>query len=327
MATQVLVADHPFRGFEPERAVLAPLGVKLLLADGSDDRLVEMARGVQGILVCYAQVDRAVIQAAAAGGCRIVARYGIGYDNVDLDAATEAGMVVTNVPDYCLDEVADHTFALLLAGAREICISERTVRAGGWGLPSSGVHRLAGRTLALVGLGAIGRRVAARAAAFGLAVVVFDPYADRAASPSVRFAERLEDALEDADFISLHAPLTSDTAHIIGAESLSVTKRAPFLINTARGGLVDLDAVCASLDSGLLSGAALDVTEPEPLPEDHRLRDHPRVILTAHSAFYSVEAQDELQRRAAEEVARVLQGEPPANARNPVVLERMGRGS
>jgi D-3-phosphoglycerate dehydrogenase / 2-oxoglutarate reductase len=323
MAGNVLVTDHPFHDFAPERAVLEPLGLDLLVAQtGEEEQLVELARRSAAILVCYARVGDAVIGAAAEGGCKVISRYGIGCDNVDMGAATRAGICVTNVPDYCLDEVADHTIALLLASERAIVRDDMEVRAGGWPLPDREVHRLAGRVLALVGLGAIGRRVAARARAFGLSVVVYDPYAERSSIDGVRWAESLHEALADADVVSLHAPLTDETAHLIDASALAALKRSPLLINTSRGGLVDLDAVVRALEVGQLKGVALDVTEPEPLPAEHPLRDHPRAIITPHTAFHSVESLVELQRRAAEEVARVLSGEQPESLRNPEVLTR-----
>ena len=322
MNGRILVTDHPFDfGFEPELEVLEPLGVELTLADSTDpERLAELARGVDGILVCFAQVPAAVLDVAAEGGCRIVSRYGIGFDNVDLAAATRGGIVVTTVPDYCLGEVADHTLALLLAAARGIDDTSAGVRAGEWELPRRPVHRLAGRRLALIGSGAIGRRVADRARAFGLEIVVYDPYADRSLVPDVQWADTVEEAVADAHFISLHAPLTDDTRHIVGAATLAAARQAPILVNTARGGLVDLDAVAAALDDGTLTAAALAVTDPEPLPADHPFRHDPRVLVTAHSAYHSKEAGRELQRRAAEEVARVLRGEDPQNPRNPDVL-------
>jgi D-3-phosphoglycerate dehydrogenase / 2-oxoglutarate reductase len=319
----VLVTDHPFdRGLDPERAALAPLGVEVLVADSDDPaRLAELAsRGVDGILVCYAQVPEPLIRIAAAGGCRIVSRYGIGYDNVDVAAATRAGVVVTTVPDYCLDEVSDHTLALLLSAARAVDETSAGVRVGLWPVPRRRVHRLAGRTLALIGLGGIGSRVVARAGAFGLEVVAYDPFADPSKSPNIRWVGSIEEAFAAADFISLHAPLTDATRHIVNGGSLAHARRAPILINTARGGLVDLDAVRDALDEGRLTAAALDVTEPEPLPADHPFRRDPRVLITAHTAFRSEESQDELQRRAAEEIARMLRGQSPRNARNPEVL-------
>jgi D-3-phosphoglycerate dehydrogenase len=218
---------------------------------------------------------------------------------------------VTYVPDYCLDEVADHALALLLAFAREVVPAVQETRAGGWSAPKAGIHRLQGRRLALIGVGRIGGRVAARALAFGLRVCAFDPYVESWDLAGVERADTLAAALAEADFVSLHAPLTADNRHLIGTGALRLMKRAPVLINTARGGLVDTDAVTRALLDGRLSGVALDVTEVEPLPQDHPLRSHSRALITPHMAFYSAESEAELKRRAAEEVVRAMRGEPP----------------
>jgi D-3-phosphoglycerate dehydrogenase len=297
---KVLVTDHVFGDLEAERAALAEVGCELELAP--DDDLAAHAAGVDGLLVCFAQVDGSVIDAAA--DCKIIARYGIGVDNVDIEAATRNGIQVTNVPDYCLDEVADHAMALLLAAARGVVGAARGVREGDWSVPQENIHRIAGRRLALIGGGRIGRRVADRARAFGYEVVVYDPYADDS-------VPTIDDAVAEADAVSLHAPLTDETRHIIGSDTLAAMRRRPILVNTSRGGLVDLEAVTRALEEDRLSAVALDVTEPEPLPPDHPLRTHPRAIVTPHMSFYSEEAQAELQRRAVEEVVRALTGEPP----------------
>jgi D-3-phosphoglycerate dehydrogenase len=315
---RVVVTDHVFANLEIERAMLAPLGVEIVEATATDaDTLADLARGADALLVCYAPVPRAVVEAAAEGGVRVIARYGIGYDNVDVEAATEHGIVVTNVPDYCLDEVADHTLALLLASARGIVRGATLVRAGDWKVPHEGIHSLRGRQLALVGLGRIGVRVAERALAFGLRVVAYDPFVTEAPSAAVTLAPSLEAAVADADFVSLHLPMSAQNRHIIGEASIAAMTKAPVVINTSRGGLVDLDAVVAALESGKLSGVALDVTDPEPLPAGHPLRTHPSAIVTPHMAFHSIEAQDELQRRAAEEVVLALRGEPARSPVNP----------
>jgi D-3-phosphoglycerate dehydrogenase / 2-oxoglutarate reductase len=317
MPTRVLITDHPFDDIEPEREVLGPLRVELDIASAPDEAsILSSLHEVRGILVCYAHITAPIIQAAAAGGCRIISRYGIGYDNVDVEAATRAGIVVTTVPDYCLDEVADHTLALLLSHARAVVVGNASVRRGAWVLPDQPVHRLTNRRLALIGLGAIGRRVADRAAGFGLGITVFDPYADRSQLDGVRWVDRIDEAVADADFISLHVPLTEETRHIIDANVFSAMANAPLLINTARGALVDLDAAAHALAHDRLGGLALDVTEPEPLNADHPILEDARVIVTPHTAFHSQESQLELQRRAAEEVARALRGELPQNPRN-----------
>ncbi|HVB76948.1 MAG TPA: C-terminal binding protein [Candidatus Nitrosotalea sp.] len=322
--TRVLVTDHVFGSLDIERSVLEPLGAEVVLAPAADeDTLVRLAAGVDAMLVCYARITEPVV-AAAAGTCRVMARYGIGYDNIPVDRATQAGILVTNVPDYCLDEVADHTMALLLSVGRGVAHAYVGVREGGWAVPQSGIHRLRGRRLALIGTGRIGRRVAERALAFGLEVVGYDPFVTNWDLPQVTRVGSVEEAVAEADFISLHAPMSAENHHLIGAQSIALMRRAPVVVNTSRGGLVDLDACLTGLDSGRLGGVALDVTEVEPLPAGHPLRTHPRAVITPHAAFYSAEAQDELQARAADEVARALKGEAPRCPVNPQVLQAGG---
>jgi D-3-phosphoglycerate dehydrogenase / 2-oxoglutarate reductase len=321
---RVVVTDHVFESLDATRDVLEPLDVELVLAPASDEEtLVGLcAEGVDGLLVCFAAVGRRTVQAAADAGCRVIARYGIGYDNVAVNAATENGIVVTRVPDYCLDEVADHALALLLSAARGVSAGQREVRDGGWTVPRE-VYRLRGRRLALLGVGQIGSRLAQRALALGFEVVGFDPYLEVWPAGVAR-ADSLDEALAEADAISLHVPLTEENRGLIGERAIAVMRRRPIVVNTARGGLVDLDAAIAALDDGRLAALALDVVDPEPLPADHPLRSHERAIITPHMAFFSVEAEQELQRRAAGEVARALGGEP---AEVPVNPEAVGAGA
>jgi D-3-phosphoglycerate dehydrogenase len=320
MSRTVLVTDHVFANLDIERSILEPIGYDVTLADDTGEAaLADAARGATAILACYAKVTEPVIAAAAEAGCRVISRYGVGYDNIDVEAATRRGIVVTYVPDYCLDEVADHTLALLLGLARGVVDADRAVRRGEWAVPHGSIHRLQGRRLAVIGAGGIGRRVIQRARAFGFDVVGFDPYIEDWNVDAAR-ADTLEDAVREADAVSLHVPMTDENHHLIDREAIGVMERAPIIVNTARGPLVDLDAVAEALERGDLSGVALDVTEVEPPPADHPLRRHPRAILTPHMGFYSVEAQAELQRRAAEEVARALAGEPPHRPVNPEVL-------
>ncbi len=321
MATKVLVTDHVFEHLDAERQILEPLGAEVVLADDtSEQALVEAVGDADAILVCFAKLPESVVAAAADAGAKIISRYGIGYDNIDVEAATERGLLVTYVPDYCLDDVADHAIALLLSLARSIVPANLSVREGEWKVPHGTVHRLRGRRLAVIGTGAIGSRVIDRAAGFGIEAVGFDPYVDEWKVPAERAATFAE-AVAGADYISLHVPLTDENHHLIDANSIAAMNRAPIVVNTARGPLVDMDAAVEALDSGRLSGVALDVTETEPPPPDHPLRSHPRAVLTPHMAFYSIEAQAELQRRAAEEVARALRGEAPDRPVNPEVLQ------
>ena len=284
--------------------------------------LVHLASGVSGMLVCYAPITDAILEAASPT-CKVVARYGIGYDNIPTLTATRLGIVVTNVPDYCLDEVADHTLALLLSVARGVAFMDRDVRAGGWNVPHGSINRLQGRRLALLGVGRIGRRVATRAQAFGLRVTAYDPYVKLWDLAGVGRATSLEEALAEADFVTLHTPLTAESRGLIGKKTIAMMHRSPIIVNTARGPLIDLAVATAALEDGRLGGLALDVTDPEPLPADHPLRRHPRALITPHASFYSKEAQDELQRRAADEIALALRGQPPRCPVNPEVLRRV----
>jgi D-3-phosphoglycerate dehydrogenase / 2-oxoglutarate reductase len=323
---RVVVTDHVFTDLELERALLAPLDAEIVVAPSTDaETLAELAREADALIVCYASIPRAVVDAAAEGGVRVIARYGIGYDNVDVEAATERGIIVTNVPDYCLDEVADHTLALLLASARGVMRGAILVRDGDWRVPHEGIHSLRDRQLTLLGLGRIGVKVAERALPFGLRVVAYDPFVSETPLVGVTLAPSLEAAVAEADFVSLHLPMSAENRHLIGNGAIAAMKRSPVLINTSRGGLVDLDAAVAALQEGRLSGVALDVTDPEPLPADHPLRTHPSAIVTPHMAFHSIEAQAELQRRAAEEVARALRGEPARSPVNPAARPPVAR--
>jgi D-3-phosphoglycerate dehydrogenase / 2-oxoglutarate reductase len=320
MAAKVLVTDHVFADLDTERALLESHGVEIVEAPGtSEEELVEAVRGCEAILVCFAKIPASVVAAAAEGGCRIISRYGIGYDNIDVAAATERGLLVTYVPDYCLDEVADHAFALLLSLARGVRQAALSVGEGEWKVPHGAVHRLQGRRLAVIGVGGIGARMVDRARAFGIEPVGFDPYVDEWRVAAER-ATSVAEAVAEADMVSLHVPLTDENRHLIDAESIAGMRRAPIVVNTARGPLVDADAALEALEAGTLGGVGLDVMETEPPPPDHPLRTHPRAVLTPHMAFYSVEAQAELQRRAAEEVARALRGDPPDRPVNPEVV-------
>jgi C-terminal binding protein len=250
--------------------------------------------------------------------CRCIVRAGVGYNNVDRAAAARHGVIVCNVPDYGTEEVADHAILLLLAMARKLLPCDAAIRAGGWDYGTAiGTPRLRGKTLGLVGCGRIGTATALRARAFGLDVVFHDPLVPQGIDKAlgIRRVHRLEELLEQSDFVSLHCYLDHSTRHLIDARALARMRPGAFLINTARGPVVDQEALLVALETGRLAGAGLDVVEREPLDDD-RLRHHPRVILTPHSAFYSVEGFIELRTKAAEEVRRILVGEPP---RNPII--------
>lgn len=317
----VLVTDYTWPSTAPEAEVLARVGARLLEAEtGSEEELLRLAPQADAILTCFKQVPASVVRAGTK--LQVIGRYGIGVDNIPVDEATRLGIPVTNVPAYCLDEVAEHALALLLAGARSVVRYDRAVQADDWSLATGmPVYRVAGRTLAIIGFGKIGRTLARKAAALDLQVVAHDPWVpDEDIRAAGAEPAGLDEALARADFLSLHTPLTEDTQHLLNAERLARIKPGAFVINTARGALIDQEALLAALQSGRVSGAGLDVFVPEHLPAGHALLTQPNVIATPHTAFYSEESVLELERLAAQNVADILSGRRPADVVNPEVL-------
>ena len=322
MSFIVAITDYVFPSLEPEQRVLAPLGVELRLAQcKSEEEIIDLAQEADAVLNCYAKLTARVISELK--HCRIIARYGIGVDNVDLAASTRAKILVTNVPDYCIDEVSDHALALLLALARRVVAADSDVKSGAWDVVAhAGIRRLRGQTLGLVGLGKIAKALTSKVQPLGMKVLVYDPYLEpELVARHGAEAVSLDRLLAEADAISIHVPLSPETRNLIGQRELTRMKPTAFLINTSRGGIVDEQAVAVALKENRLGGAALDVLSPEPPPRDHPLRQAPNVILTPHLAFYSRESVIELQTKAAEEVARALRGESP---RSPVNREVLG---
>jgi D-3-phosphoglycerate dehydrogenase len=316
----VAVADSVFPNLDLARAVVSRAGAELRLApQPTPDSIVATAKEADALLVTYAKITAEMI--GQMKRCRIISRFGIGVDNVDLAAATRDGIVVTKVPDYCIDEVSDHAMALLLSLARKIPFSSARAHAGRWEMPAvAPIHRLRGGTLGLVGFGRIPQLVAPKAKAFGLRVISYDPYVpkavmDQAGVGQVEFAE----LVKTSDYISIHSPLLPETHHLFNADVFRMMKPGALLVNTARGPVVDEAALASALDAKQLAGAALDVLEQEP-PVNSPLFGRENVILTPHTSFYSVESLEELQTKAAEEVVRVLSGEAPRNPVNPEVL-------
>lgn len=324
---KVLVTDYAWADLEVERGILGAAGVELVAApDGEEETLAGLAEGASGILTCWAQTTRRVIEAALPD-LKVVTRYGVGLDNIDVAFATGQGVPVAYVPDYCMVDVAEHTMALLLALSRKVARFDRLVREGAWdiqaGLP---LNRLTGRTLGLVGFGRIAREVASRAGAFGLKVVAFSPSLapERAAEFGVE-AAGLDALLEGSDFVSVHCPSTEATRGLIGAAALARMKPTACLINTSRGDIVDEAALADALESGRIAGAALDVRAQEPPGAGDRLVGLDRAIHTPHAAFYSAESLVELRERAAWETRRVLEGGEPENLVNPEYRKAAGK--
>jgi D-3-phosphoglycerate dehydrogenase len=318
----VVVTDHVFPDLDAESRLLRAAGHELRFEGNlrSSEDVVAIAADADAILNCYAPIPAEVIRGLTR--CRVIARYGIGLDTIDIDEASAHGIVVTNVPDYCIDEVSDHALALILSLVRRVAVLDRSVRAGGWDLaPARPVHRLRGQILGLVGFGRIARRLIEKVAPIGLRPIAYDPFvpAEEIVSAGAEAAD-VDRVLAASDVVSIHAPLMESTRHLIGLAELRGMKPGAFLVNTSRGPLVDLDALGAVRAEGHLGGVGLDVLETEPPdPDDPLLRD-PGVVVTPHAAFYSEEATAEQQRKAAEQVVAALAGELPVYAVNAEAL-------
>jgi D-3-phosphoglycerate dehydrogenase / 2-oxoglutarate reductase len=307
----VLLTDRAWPDDAVERDTIEAAGFRLVSGppDPAPATVIEALVAEHqpaAILTCWAPVSTTAI--ASATGLQVVARMGVGLDNIAVTAATHCGVLVTNVPDYCVEEVSDHAIGLVLAWARGLVAADREVRAGQWDPAASRLRRLSSLTCGVVGFGRIGRVSAAKLRALGARVVASTPAppADTRGVPILG----LDELLASSDVVVLHAPLTVATHHLIGARELALMKPGTLLINVSRGGLVDTEALIASLRAGHLGGAGLDVLEEEPeVPVE--LLEHPSVVITPHIAFSSDTSVVELRRGAAAEVVRVLRGEPP----------------
>jgi D-3-phosphoglycerate dehydrogenase len=323
---KVVVTDYVWESLEVERKLLDGLADIVALKTKGPDEFIADAKDCDALLNTYAGPITAEVMARMSK-CRIIARYGIGVDTIDLDAATREGIIVTNNPTYCIEEVAEHTLALLLACARKVALYDRIVRAGRWEIaPGKPIFRLSGRTLGIVGFGNIGRQVAMRAKSFGMRILYADPLVAEGQFDAPGKKVELHELLAESDFVSLHPPLTRDTRRIINADTLSRMKPTAFLINCSRGPIVDTDALVRALDAKTIGGCALDTTDPEPLPDPHPLRGRDNVIVTPHVAWHSEQAMVGLQAGAPNEVRRVLTGEWPVNVVNRDVKGRNRAG-
>lgn len=316
MRKKVVAIDGGYAAYDQEMALLAAAGAEFVLqpCHGSEEAAIAVAREADILMVRESPVTRRVLEGAPR--CRAVIRYGIGVDNIDQVAARERRVMVGNVPDYGTDEVATQAVALALAVVRRLRLHDREVRAGRW---STGVlqpmHRLRGGTLGLIGYGRIARVTHTMLTGFGFSRVMAHDL--QAAMPSGVEAAEVDAICQTADLISLHVPLTRETQHLIDARRLALMKPTAILVNTARGGLVDLNALHAALAAGRILGAGLDVFDPEPPDPAHPIFSLDNIVVTNHIGWYSEESMRDLQRLAAEEVVRVLRGEPPRHWLNP----------
>ncbi len=323
MGWKVLITDHVWPTTDPERAVLEAAGAKVIVApDGNEDTLINLAKDVDAIMTCFAKVTEKVIRSAEK--CVAIGRFGVGTDNIDVATATELGIPVTYVPDYCVDEVSDHVLAMLHTWNRKIALFDQSVKSEGWGHLglTMRIKRLRGKTIGIVGFGRIGQAVAEKASVFGLKILASDPVTPKEIVES--YGGQLvtfEELLEQSDFVSLHAPLTPATEKLIGSREFGLMKDDSFLINAARGPLIDESALYDALSNGKIGGAGLDVMVENEPPKNHPLMQLENILITPHTAFFSQESTLELEERAASEVVRVYKNIMPENLVNKEVLD------
>jgi D-3-phosphoglycerate dehydrogenase len=322
----VVIADDRYAAYDEERAVLAEVDAEVRLFSSSSPSEARTAfADADAILVNLFPMSAAIIEALPK--CRVISRYGVGYDNVAVDAATRKGIWVTFVPDYCFEEVADHALALLLGCIRRIAYKDRMIRQGKWNLHrDQPCHRIEGKTLGILGYGNAAHTLLRKVSGLGFGrVLMCDPYV-RASTLKAAGAVPVDlpALLAESDFISVHVPLNPETRHMIGRKELALVKPGAILVNTARGAVLDEQAVADALREGRLGGAGLDVFEEEPLPADSPLRLLENVIFTDHAGWYSEESVVELKTKAARNAAAVLAGGTPPYPVNNVGSGRAG---
>lgn len=315
----VVHTDPHHTDFRHEQAELDVIGATLrTLNVTTEEEVAAACQDADALLVTYAKIGRTAL--AGMPKVKIVVRTGVGYDSLDVAAATERRVMVANVPNYCVSDLAEHTMALLLTWWRRIVELDAQVRAEGWGRPVKPVYRLEGKTLGLLGMGRMGQAVAVRAKGFGVRLVGYDPHVPASVFGTLG-VERvgLDDLLAGSDIVTIHSLLSTETRGLICERTLRLMKPSALIVNTARGGVIQTDDLVRAIREEWIAGAALDVTEPEPLPLDHPLRGLARVLITPHAAWYSEDAEPELRRRAARTVVQALRGERPDTLLNPEV--------
>ncbi|UOQ42854.1 C-terminal binding protein [Halobacillus salinarum] len=322
MATfKVLVTDYTYPTLEPERKVLETADAELVTAQcRTEDDVIEAAKGVDAIINQYAPLSRNVIESL--DHCKVISRYGVGFDTVDVQTATEKGIMVCNVTDYCLDEVSNHAFALLMACARKVVLLNQSVKSGAWDPQiAKPITRLSNQTLGLVGFGNIPQSLAVKAKVFGLKVAAYDPFvsSEIAESQGVELME-LNQLCRSSDYLSVHPPLNEHTKGMISTDQFQNMKENAFIINTSRGPVIDEAALITALKNKEIAGAALDVLETEPVEKHNPLLEMPNVIVNPHTAYYSEESELELKQKTAQNAADVLRGQLPRYIVNKEVI-------
>ncbi|GEL77728.1 C-terminal binding protein [Tenuibacillus multivorans] len=320
----VVVTDYNYHTFEPEKEVLKQMGIELRLEQcRTEEDVMNKCQDADALLNQYAPISRRVIESL--DNLKVISRYGVGFNTIDLDAATENGVVVGNVTDYCLDEVSDHAMALLLSSVRKITQLNQAVKSGNWDYKVAvPIYRLRGRTLGLVGFGNIPQTLTKKAQAFGLNVIAYDPFVPQSVAEEMAISlVSIDELYEQSDYVSVHLPLNDQTEKLISYAAFTKMKKDAFIINTSRGPVIDKQALIQALQKGEIAGAGLDVLEVEPIESGNPLLNMDQVILNPHSAFYSVESEVDLKRKAAQNIVDVLSGKLPNYIVNKAVKEKV----
>ncbi|MCM3092487.1 MULTISPECIES: C-terminal binding protein [unclassified Cytobacillus] len=312
MTYKVLITDFEFENLKYEEAVFTESGLNIEFVKAqckTEDEVIAQAKHADALLNQYAPISRRVIESL--GNARVISRYGVGVNTIDVDAANEKGIIVANVPDYGMEEVSNHALALLLSWARKVSLLNNEVKKGNWDFKACvPIHRFNNQTVGVLGFGRIPRRFIEKVKPLGFKLAAYDPFVSEEdmASAGVRKME-LEEIIREADYLSVHVPLIKDTFHLLNADRFSQMKKNAVIINTARGPIIDEKALIEALEKAIIAGAALDVTEDEPISIDSPLLHMDNVIITPHSAWYSEEAMVELRQKAAKNIVQVLKGE------------------
>lgn len=308
MFYKVVVTDYNYPNLEEEEGVFKGTNIEIFDANGkcrTEDDVLALTRDADAIITQFVPITRNIIKELTK--CKIIVRYAIGVDNIDVAAATEYRIMVANVPEYCIEEVSLHALALMLNLLRKVTLMDREAKSGKWSYKGAvPIFRISKQIVGLIAFGKIARSFAAKALNLGLKVLVYDPYfADKDLYPSYEFVS-LEELLQKSDVISVHAPLTDETRHLVNEKAFTLMKEGTFIINTSRGGIIDEEALVRALKSGKIAGAALDVLSNEKSIIGNPLLNMENVILTPHMAWYSMDSIKELQRKAAEQVRQAL---------------------
>lgn len=317
---KAIITDHPFASLDIAKELFTANGIELEdLSTHDPEVIMAHAKDAEGILSGMAKIDKQIIDSLTK--CKIIVRLGTGYDTIDVKAASAKGIMVGNVPDFCMDEVSDHALALMLTAGRKILEGHKAVHEGKWGPMSVKIdtfYRIKDQVVGLFGFGRISRLTAEKVLGFGMKCLACDPFVSKE-DMSEAGVEKVEmdELLKRSDYISLHTPLMEETEHAFDMDAFKSMKKTAWVINTSRGPIIKEEDLVAALDQGLIAGAALDVLEFEPPDKDqHPLLNRDNVIVTPHIGWMSLGARDDMQRKGVEEVVRVLKGEKPVNVVN-----------